>query len=284
MKPFAVPAGAIDAHVHLFDPSRFPFATGTPYLPPPAECGGAGELHATLAAHGFAGALLVNPSSGYGDDNACLLDALDRDPVRLRGIARVPLGVRPARLRALARRGIVGIRRDLVGEGTAPLADPAFGRLAQTLADLDLVLQLHCQGEQAIAVAGAADTLPCRLVIDHCGRPDPRAGLRAPAFRALLALAALPRVAIKLSGAFRFGHRAPSYEDADDAARALLAAFGPARCVWGSDWPFVRMPHRIDYGTSLAILARWVPDARTRRRILVDTPRAWFGFDSWRKP
>lgn len=88
---------------------------------------------------------------------------------------------------------------------------------------------------------------------------------------------------MKISGAFRFGRRAPSYEDADVAARVLIAAFGPDRCLWGSDWPFVRMPRRIDYGTSLAILARWVPDARTRRRILVDTPRHWFGFDPWRK-
>jgi len=282
MRPFAVPAGAIDAHVHLFDPSRFPFADDAPYRPPAAECGAEGDLSAVLSAHGFAGALLVNPSSGYGDDNSCMLDALARGQGRYRGIARVPLGVRPARLRALAQRGVAGIRRDLVGEGTAQLADPAFARLARMLADLDLVLQVHCQGEQAIAVADAAGSLPCRLVIDHCGRPDPRNGRRAPAFRALLALASLPRVAVKLSGAFRFGHRAPAYADADGAARALIAAFGPERCVWGSDWPFVRMPHRIDYGTSLAILARWVPDARTRRRILVDTPRRWFGFDSWR--
>ncbi len=283
MSPFAVPPGAIDAHVHLFDPARFAFALDTPYCPPPAECGDARDLDSVLAAHGFAGALLVNPSSGYGDDNTCMLDALARGGGRHRGIARVALDVRPARLRTLARRGVVGIRRDLVGEGTGQLADPAFTRLARTLADQDLVLEIHCEAGQAIAVAQAADRLPCRLVIDHCGRPDPRAGVRAPAFRALLGLAELPRIALKISGAFRFGHRAPSYDDADVAARALIAAFGPDRCVWGSDWPFVRMPHRIDYGTSLAILARWVPDARTRRRILVDTPRHWFGFDPWRK-
>ncbi len=284
MKAVAVPAGAIDAHVHLFDPARFPFSPEAPYQPPPSECGSEADLGLALDAHGFAGALLVNPSSGYGDDNACMLHALANGRERYRGIARVPLGVRRSRLSSLAARGVAGVRRDLVGEGSAQLDDPRLAQLAGQLADLDLVLQIHCQDDQAIAVASAMERLPCRIVIDHCGRPDPGGGLRSTSFRALCSLSALPRVAVKLSGGFRFGRRSSRYADTDQYARALLAAFGPDRCVWGSDWPFVRMPHRIDYGTSLAMLARWLPDARTRRTILVDTPRRWFGFEIWRNP
>jgi predicted TIM-barrel fold metal-dependent hydrolase len=49
--------------------------------------------------------------------------------------------------------------------------------------------------------------------------------------------------------------------------------------VWGSDWPFLRMPERIDYGPLLALLAeRQVPDDAARRRILWDTPCREFGF------
>jgi predicted TIM-barrel fold metal-dependent hydrolase len=53
---------------------------------------------------------------------------------------------------------------------------------------------------------------------------------------------------------------------------------GPERYVWGSDWPFLRAPERMDYGPLLALLERHVPDPADRRRILVDTPRAVLGF------
>ena len=60
--------------------------------------------------------------------------------------------------------------------------------------------------------------------------------------------------------------------------RALVSEFGPDRCVWGSDWPFLRMPERVDYGPLLNLLAEQVPDDDERRRILWDTPAREFGF------
>ena len=93
MTALAAPAGAIDAHVHLFDPQRHPFADDTPYRPMPAECGGAADLAHVLAAHGFAAALVVAPTSGYGYDNRCLLAGLAAARGRWRGIARVPVAV-----------------------------------------------------------------------------------------------------------------------------------------------------------------------------------------------
>lgn len=281
MTPARLPGGAIDAHVHLFDRVRFPFAARSPYEPAPSESGNEADLRAVLDAHGVAGALLVNPTSAYGDDNACMLAALQSGQGRFRGIARLPLQADRRHLRKLAAAGVAGVRRDLTDEGVAQLADPRLARLAATMADLDLVMQLHFRAEQVAAVRESLNRLPCRIVIDHCGRPDAQAGWRSPHFDSLLALADVPRVAVKLSGGFRFGVDRPGYEDADCFAQALLARFGPERCLWGSDWPFVRMPHRIDYGTSLAMFFRWVPDARTRARILVDSPRRWFGFPEW---
>ena len=55
--------------------------------------------------------------------------------------------------------------------------------------------------------------------------------------------------------------------------RALVDAFGPERCVWASDWPFLRAPARIDYGPLLQLFAEIVPDDPVRRAILWDTPR-----------
>jgi predicted TIM-barrel fold metal-dependent hydrolase len=278
MKPLAIPEGAVDTHVHLVDPERFPFATDAAYRPTPAECGRATDLAAVLDAHGFAGALLVNPTSGYGYDNRCMLEGIERTDGRFRGVARVPVNVTKSRLRALSLRGIVGVRVDLVGDGLAQLDAPEFPRLLTSLTDLDLVLQIQCERDQMTVLAPRLAASRVRVVVDHCGRPDPARGTSQPGFRALLKLADTGRVAVKISGPFRFAGGAWPYPRADRFVAALLASFGPDHCLWASDWPFVRMSHRTDYGPTLACLARWIPDARMRRRVLVDTPCAWFGF------
>ena len=84
-----------------------------------------------LDAAGIERVVLVNPTSGYGDDNRCMLDALERLGPRARGIARVPLDVSPRRLDALARRGVVGVRVDFIVAGLAPLGRCVVSALAR---------------------------------------------------------------------------------------------------------------------------------------------------------
>jgi predicted TIM-barrel fold metal-dependent hydrolase len=56
----------------------------------------------------------------------------------------------------------------------------------------------------------------------------------------------------------------------------LIDAFGVDACVWGSDWPFLRAPERIDYGPLLSLVERLVPDPAERRALWWDTPRRLF--------
>ena len=61
--------------------------------------------------------------------------------------------------------------------------------------------------------------------------------------------------------------------------RALIDPFTLDACVWGSDWPFLRAPARVDYGPLLKLAEDLLPDAGDRRRVCWDTPRRLFGFD-----
>jgi len=275
-----VPAHVIDCHVHVFDCVRFPFAADASYRPLPCECGTADDLAAVLDAHGIARALVVTPTSGYGDDNACTLDALARLGPRARGIARVPVSIVPSKLDALAERGVVGVRIDFVALGLAPLVDPAFPRLLNALAERDLVLDVQAQGEQWDAIAPVLARSSTRVAIDHMGRPQPARGVDAPAFHAMLALAQTGRVAVKLSGADRFSCLAPPHADVLPFAAALVREFTPERLVWGSDWPFVRSARRMDYGPTLRFLEHLVADEASRQQIHCTTPSAWFKFGS----
>jgi predicted TIM-barrel fold metal-dependent hydrolase len=85
-----------------------------------------------------------------------------------------------------------------------------------------------------------------RVLIDHCGRPNPAAGLDQSAFRRLLDLGSSGRYFVKISGLVKCSKSAYPWGDSWPYVRALLGAFTPDRCMWGSDWPFLQAPERID--------------------------------------
>src|SRR3954451_6282047 len=80
---FAIPPGACDCHVHVFDPDRFPYAPNRSYTPGPASVD---DLLAFEDRIGMTRCVLVQ-ASPYGSDNACLIAALDRLGEGARGVA-----------------------------------------------------------------------------------------------------------------------------------------------------------------------------------------------------
>jgi len=269
---------AVDCHAHVFAPQRFAFAENSSYLPAPHEIGAAEDFLAVLDAHGLSHGLLVNPTSGYGTDNRCMLDAIAHANGRLRGIARLRPDVSASELASLAAGGIVGARFDLIGDGLEALLDPHATKLLERIVALGWIAEVQCEGDQFVHVKSVLEAGGASVVVDHCGRPDATQGLGQPGFQALLAFGRAGHAVVKLSGPFRFSRTGPPYRDADPYVAALIDAFTPERCVWGSDWPFLRIPARIDYGPVLECLTRWLPDERERRRVLWDTPARLFGF------
>ena len=260
----------IDCHVHVFDPVRFPYAPDAYYRPSGAEVGLVEQLRRTHDGHGVRHALLVGPNSGYGEDNSYLLDSLAADPDRFRGFAVVPIGLGRAELARLRAAGVLGVTLNAALLGVEHYA--AAGPQLAALAELGMIADVQVVDDQLLALGPLLDRAEVRVVVDHCGRPDPRNGVRDPGFQELLRRGREGRAVVKLSGLYKFSQRPHPHEDAWPFVRALVEEFGPDRCVWASDWPFLRAPARIDYGPLLALFAELVPDATTRRRILWDTP------------
>ncbi|AXF04668.1 amidohydrolase family protein [Paraburkholderia hospita] len=270
----------IDCHCHIFDPVRFPYRDDTAYRPAQQEIGTAAQFVHVMDAYGVRHALLVGPTSGYRTDNRCLLDALETYKERFRGIAVVDNDIGRSELVALRRAGVVGVAFNPAMEGVELVRDA--GALFAQLADLGMFAQIQVCGDQLVALAPWLAQQEAQLLIDHGGRPDIEAGVAQPGFQALLRLADSARASVKLSGWQKYSRDAYPYEDAWPYAHALLGAFGPQRCVWGSDWPFLRAPERLDYGPLLTLFEQIVPDAETRHQIQWETPRRLFGFDAQR--
>ena len=138
---------------------------------------------------------------------------------------------------------------------------------------------VQVEADQLVEMAPLLELSGVRVLIDHCGRPVPGAGLNQPGFRRLLDLASSGRYFVKISGLVKCSATRYPWEDSWPFVRALLEAFTPDRCMWGSDWPFLRAPERIDYGLILALIERLVSDPGDRRKVLWETPIRLFGFD-----
>lgn len=271
------PPGACDAHFHLFGPAaRFPYAAGRAYTPPDAPLEKLLAMHAKL---GIERGVVVQ-GNAHGTDNSALLDALAREPRRLRAVAIVQDPVSDAELRRLADAGVRGLRFHHMpkGRGYSALGLQSFASLAPRMAAHGLHVQFMMD------VNYLDEALPCfagfeqPIVLDHMGNIDAALGVEQPGFSLLCRLLAEGRVWVKLSGAYRISKRYPDYPDARPFHTALVSA-NPQQLVWGTDWPHPRLEEEMpDDGHLLDLFNAWTPDAELRRRILVDNPARLYGF------
>lgn len=145
---------------------------------------------------------------------------------------------------------LAGIRHPVLAERDAGwLARPEVLRGLAAVAEAGLAYDVVCSRPQLPAAVTAAAALPqLTFVLDHLGNPEGDEPGDGPWAGAVRALAALPNTVGKLSGvlsgAFRIRGAAPAglgrgtldplvlrYFD------TALAAFGPHRLMYGSDWP-----------------------------------------------
>jgi predicted TIM-barrel fold metal-dependent hydrolase len=275
-----LPPGACDTHAHVFGPSdRFPYAEDRSYTPPDAPLE---KYLGMLDTIGFARGVLVQ-GSAHGRDNSAMLDALRREPNRLRGVAVADADVSPDELRAWNALGVRGLRfnhffRDgqLHYRGGIPLSEAE--KLAPVMAELGWHLQLWIDVKDLPETIALLKSLRLSVVIDHMGRTDARAGTGTEGFQSLLRAVGEGWCWSKLSGAHRLSQHAPDYPDARPFHEALVK-INPERLVWGGDWPHPRVEGEMpDAGHLLELFQTWTPDRATQQRILVDNPAKLYGF------
>jgi predicted TIM-barrel fold metal-dependent hydrolase len=269
---------AVDSHAHVFCGDNYPYSADTLYQPHPSQAGTAAKFRAVLDAHGLTHGLLVG-AGPYGPDNRCMLNAIAESGGRFKGIALVKADASDRELAALSDRGVVGIRMNLMGHGMRPLTEPGAERLLERVKEMKWFVQIHCQKDELAEAAPLLRKAGVRVMIDHFGRPDIKRGVSQPGFRTLLEFGKSGNAVIKLSGPFRSSLEGYPYRDVDPFIAAAIEAFTLHNCVWGSDWPYVRMDERMDYGPPFTCLARWLPDAKDRQKVLWDTPARLFGFE-----
>lgn len=287
---FTVPDGACDCHVHVFEPNRFPYTLPRSYTPGEANVASLLALEKSI---GIDRVVLVQPS-GYGTDNRCLLDALDRiGHQRARGIAVIDPAGRPrAELERWHAAGVRGVRLNVEvrGGGNIDTVADTLKRTAALIAPLGWSIQIYADVAMIGALAPDLKTLPCRVILDHFGGLKTKNGIDQPGVATLVGLLQSGNVYVKLSAPYRASNHGPDFDDVTPFAQALVQA-APRRLLWGTDWPHtgssgqrngdlsvIEPFRREDDLRTLGLLAKWAPDAGVRRAILVDNPATLYGF------
>jgi predicted TIM-barrel fold metal-dependent hydrolase len=85
---------------------------------------------------------------------------------------------------------------------------------------------------------------------------------------------------VKLSGYAKFSREPWPHRDTWPFVLALKAAFGVERCLWASDWPFIRAPERVDYGPLVRLVAMLFPARDERAQVFWGNAAELFGFEA----
>jgi D-galactarolactone isomerase len=270
---------ACDCHMHIYDGERFP-----PARPGPQsrmqENAAVAQYRLLQRRLGTTRTVIVTPAA-YVTDNRVTLDGIERlGRDRTRGVAVVHPTVTDAELRTLGDGGIRGIRFTVFDPRSAAVSVDMIEPLAKRVADLDWHIQIHMRADQIVENAALLEGLPTRVVFDHMGRLPQPAPLDHAAFAIISRMIDKGRTWVKLSGAYadtKVGP--PTYSDSSAVARAYAKAM-PERCVWGSDWPHPseQSKHLPDDAVLFDLHIDWVPDEKTRHRVLVENPATLYDF------
>ena len=268
---FRPPAGAVDAHCHVFGPeAQFPFAPERKYTP----CDASRDQLFALRDHlGFERNVIVQATC-HGNDNRALLDALKHSNGKARGVASVARGVSDAELREMHAAGVRGTRFNFVRRLVDFTPRGVLAEIARRIAPLGWHVVVYFEAQDLPELWDFFTALPTDVVVDHMGRPDVTRPVDGPEFERFMRLMREHgNIWSKVSCPERLSKSGPpGYDDVVPFARRLVETF-PDRVLWGTDWPHPNMKsHMPDDGKLVDYIPRIAATPELQRKLLVDNP------------
>ncbi len=275
---YVPPAGAVDAHCHVFGPGDlFPFAPERKYTPCDAS---KDQLWALRDYLGFSRNVIVQATC-HGADNRALVDALNHSNGLARGVATVKASVTDEELTALHAAGVRGVRFNFVKRLVDALPFDSLSSIAERIKPLGWHIVIYFEAQELPELYDFFTALPTTVVVDHMGRPDVSKPVDGPEFELFVKLlrenenfwskVTCPE-RLSLSGA-------PTYDDFVPFGRRIVELF-PDRVLWGTDWPHPNMKsHMPDDGHLVDMIPRIAPTAELQQKLLVANPMRLYWSD-----
>jgi L-fuconolactonase len=229
----------IDTHAHIYSPDEQTYPPRVDPLRPPPGTGSPEHLRREMQAAGVDRAMLVQTTTFYGWDNRFLRDTAEAARDWAVGVCTLnpddPHS--PDVLYALVHRSNIRALRTYASGSGGAYDHPGNRRLFDAARRLGIVINALLSLRTADELAQMLRAYPDQpVVLDHC------LGLRAgpelePAVAKVVALAQFPNLYAKLTFLPTGSAEAYPFRDMHDACRRIIDAYGPERCMWGSDFP-----------------------------------------------
>jgi len=268
---YVPPAGAVDAHCHVFGPGDlFPYAPERKYTPCDASYE---QLFGLRDFLGF-GRNVVVQATCHGADNRAMVDALRRSNGLARGIATVREDISDAELADLDAAGVRGVRFNFVKRLVDTTPPDVLRRIVDRIAPLGWHVVIYFEAQDLPQLYDFFASLPTIVVVDHMGRPDLSKPVEGPEFQLFVKLMhEHPNIWSKVTCPERLSKAGPPhYRDFIPFARHLVDHF-PDRVLWGTDWPHPNLKtHMPDDGHLVDIIPHIATTEALRQQLLVDNP------------
>jgi L-fucono-1,5-lactonase len=231
----------LDSHVHLWDLAVRDQAW-IPAGSPIRRSFGVRDLRCALAGTPVDGVILVQVINDADETDDLISRARAEDIVHgVVGWADLQAPDFEAVLSALASTGrLLGLRHQALAEADPAgwLRSPGVRRGLAVLETAGLPFDLMIRPAHFPAALQVVREHPAlQFVLDHLGKPPIASGELEPWASGIRALAAEANLACKLSGLQTIASPDWTYAELAPYLDVALDAFGPARLIFGSDWP-----------------------------------------------
>jgi len=275
---FKVPAGAVDAHCHIFGPAaEFPYAGKRKYTPGDAS---KAQLFALRDHLGFARNVIVQATC-HGADNSAMIDALNHSAGKARGVATVRRDIPDAELEMLHEAGVRGVRFNFIKRLVDFTPKGELMEIAGRIKELGWHVVIYFEAADLPELWDFFTALPATVVVDHMGRPDVSKPINGVEFGLFIKfMTEHPNVWSKVSCPERLSVSGPPalngeqnpYRDVVPFARRIVETF-PDRVLWGTDWPHPNLKdHMPDDGLLVDFIPHIATTSELQHKLLVENP------------
>jgi L-fuconolactonase len=269
----------IDTHAHIYAPDEKRYPPIDKPLRPPGGKGSLEDLQQESRANGVKAVCAIQTSTFYRFDNRYICDSARAHPDWIAGVCTLDPddphspGLLQQFVRDYRIRGMRSIRAK-----NGQLNQAGVRALWKTALEQGIVINVLIDRDKAPeAEVLLKEFSGLRVVLDHC--LNLKAG---PDFQAILAdvlrLSRHKNLHAKLTFLPTGSTTGYPCTDLHAACLKIIDAFGPERCLWGSDFPCELWTPKVTYAEHLKIFTEALPlKDSARAQILGETARRlWF--------
>jgi len=271
----ALPKGATDCHIHLFDSSRYSAQPGGPPAPADALISHYEKVQNWLGLD----RVVITQGNAYQKDNRCLLEGLDHFGDSARGIVAVDVSISDEEINAMTSRGVRGARIMNIWQGAVGLDQMLEVNARVQPFDWSMIVQFD--GRDILDHVADLNKIKGDFVLDHTGKFLEPVAPDSAQFKALLDLVERGNCYVKLAAFYetsKIGY--PSYSDLSILAKTVIR-HAPDRVIWASNWPHNMATSAESYPDDvhmLDLVMDWAGSDENIQKIFVDNPARLYGF------